>query len=212
MKNRKKQIKTKILVVSGSVASGKSTVATKLSELFKNAPVIKFDDYEKYIVWPEDMAQWMMDGFDPNAIRVPRLKDDLLSLLTGETIIYPADEKVIKAEKYIILEEPSGREREEISELIDQVIFIDVPQDICVIRMIQRVIDMEIWKLEGTFRNEAKEDIAQQLDLVATWVDQYQRARLMYMTVSETVKNSADIVVNGLMSIDEITNEIGAKI
>ena len=200
--------KSKVIVISGSVGSGKSTIAAKLSRLLKDAPILKFDDYEKYIEWPADMAQWMKDGFDPNAIRIPKLKDDLVSLRKGEAINYPVDNQEIKAEEFIILEEPSGQQRAEISELIDLVIYIDVPQDVCVIRMIHRTIAMEVWHSAGTFENEPKEEIVRQLDSVATWLNQYQKARQMYMTVSEVVKNNSDVVVNGLLPIDEIVNEI----
>ena len=49
-----------------------------------------------------------------------------------------------------------------------------------------------------------------QLDAVAIWIHQYQKARQMYITVSELVKSNADVVVNGLLSIDEIVGEIMA--
>jgi uridine kinase len=154
----------------------------------------------------------MKDGYDPNAIRNPRLKDDLSSLLRGDAITYPVENKVFKAGKYILLEEPSGREREEIRELIDQVIYIDVPQDVCVIRMIQRVIDMDVWETEGTYKNEPKEEIVHQLDSIAGWINQYQRARSMYLSVSEAVKRNSDMVVNGQTPVEETVNEIVDKL
>ena len=200
--------KTRIIVVSGSVGSGKSTIAARLSKLLADAPILTFDDYQEYVEWPEDMKEWMQDGADPSGIRVPKLKDALLSLLAGEPIKYPRDNKIVSPAEYIILEEPSGRERQEIGELIDLVVFIDTPQDICVIRMIQRVMDMETWASKRTFENETKKDLARQLDAVAMWITQYQQARSMYMDVSRVVKRNADIVVNGMKPVNEITLEI----
>jgi len=208
MEKQKAISKPRVIVISGSVGSGKSTVAAKLSELLENAPTLIFDHYEKYIEWPQDLGRWMKEGSDPSEIRVPKLKDDLLSLLNGVAIKYPVGNKIVSPGEYIILEEPSGRERDEIREFIDLVLYIDVPQDVCVIRMIQRVIDMEIWVSKGTFTKESKEDLVRQLNAVATWTNQYQRARSMYMNVSRIVKRNADVVIDGLKTVNEITNEM----
>jgi uridine kinase len=195
-------------VISGSVGSGKSTIASNLSKLLKDAPLLKFDDYEKYVEWPEDLTQWMKEGYKADQIRVPRLKEDIVSLLNGDSIIYPVDSKIVNPQDYILLEDPTGREREEVSEIVDLVIFIDVPQDVCVTRMIQRELKMDIWLSEGTFRAEKKEYLVEQLDSIASWIEQYQRARLMYITVSEVVKKNSDIIVNGLLSVDEIAMKV----
>jgi len=64
-----------VIVVSGSVGSGKSTISATLSKMLGDAPVLIFDHYEQYIEWPQDINQWMSDGADPNQIRVPKLKE-----------------------------------------------------------------------------------------------------------------------------------------
>ena len=202
------ELSSQVIVISGSVGAGKSTIAALLSKALDDAPVLTFDHYEEFVQWPADMRQWMQDGADPSEIRVPRLKDDLLALLRGEAITYPLDDKVVQPAKYILLEEPSGRERDEIKELIDLVIYLDVPQDICVLRMIQRVLDMETWTLKGSFEQETPDDLARQLDAVATWSTQYERARSMYMDVSRRVKGHADILIDGMKPTSEITAEI----
>ncbi len=201
-----------LIVISGSVGAGKSTIVALLSKALDDAPVLTFDHYENFIQWPDDMPQWMQDGADPSSIRVPRLKDDLLALLRGESIIYPLGDKVVQPANYILLEEPSGRERDEISELIDLVIYLDAPQDICVLRMIQRVLDMETWMSKGTFEQETREDLAHQLNAVATWAMQYERARSMYMNVSSRVKGHADIIVDGMQPTSQITAELAHAI
>jgi uridine kinase len=197
-----------VIAISGFVGSGKSTVSSALAKTLGDAPILMIDHYEHYVEWPQDMRQWVKDGADPSQIRVPKLKDDLLSLLNGQTITDPFDGTILKPSNYIILEEPSGRERQEIREYIDLVIFIDVPQDVCVIRMIERALNMELWKSRGTFESETSENHVQQLDAVALWTTQYQRARSMYMQVSQLVMAKADIIVNGMNPMDEITSDI----
>lgn len=202
------EFKPYVIVLAGYVGSGKSTVVASLSQRLEDAPILIFDHYEKYIKWPQDMNQWLNDGADADQIRIPKLKEDLLSLLNGIPITNPIDGRKIAPSNYILLEEPSGRERGEISEFIDLVIYLDVPQDVCVVRMIERVINMRVWNSQGTFEGETKESLVQQLNAVALWTTHYQKARLMYMAGSHTVQQNADIVVNGLKTVEEITADI----
>ncbi|OGO67233.1 MAG: hypothetical protein A2Z49_12625 [Chloroflexi bacterium RBG_19FT_COMBO_56_12] len=197
-----------VIVISGYVGSGKSTVVAKLSEQLGNVPTLIFDHYEKHIEWPQDMRQWIQDGADPSGIRVPKLKEDLLSLLNGRSIKYPLGDKIVSSADYIILEEPSGRERQEIREYIDLVLYVDVPQDVCVTRLVQRVLDMEVWEEKGTFADESKEDLVRQLDAVAMWITHYQKIRAMYLSGSSAVRQNADVLIDGMKSVNEITSEI----
>jgi len=197
-----------VIVVSGSVGSGKSTISTALSKILGDAPILIFDHYGQYVEWPEDMEGWINAGADPTHIRVPKLREDLHSLLEGRAISDPQNGNVLSPSRYILLEEPSGRERQEIKEYIDLVVFIDVPQDVCVTRMIARVMDMNVWNSKGSFQGETREDIVRQLEAVASWITQYQQARPMYIQVSRIVKVNADIVVDGLKDVNGITTDI----
>jgi len=202
------EFKPYVIVLAGYVGSGKSTVAASLSQRLEDAPILIFDHYEKFIEWPQDMNQWLNDGADADQIRIPKLKEDLLSLLNRIPITDPFDGRKITPSNYILIEEPSGRERGEISEFIDLVVYLDVPQDVCVVRLIERVINMRVWNSQGTFEGETKENLVQQLNAVALWITHYQKARPMYMAGSQTVQRNADIVVNGLKTVEEIIVDI----
>lgn len=197
-----------VIAIAGFVGSGKSTVAAGLSRRLEEAPVLSFDHYEKYVEWPQDIDQWIERGADPNQIRIPRLKADLLLLCDGMQVTDPLDGRTIPSSRYILLEEPSGRERDEIKEHINLVVYIDVPKDICVTRMIQRLLDMDAWKSQGTFAEQRTPDLVRQLDTVASWITHYQRVRTMYVSVSRKARLSADLVVNGMADIEETTNVI----
>lgn len=201
-----------VIVISGSVGSGKSTIAAVLSKKLGDAAVLHFDHYGQYVEWPQDLTRWMNEGADPSGIKVPKLKDDLLSLLDGKTITDPLNGNTITPAKFIILEEPSGRERQEIRDIINLVVYIDVPQDICVIRMIERAIDMKIWHSKKTFEAEPKEYLVPQLNSVALWITQYQYARSMYIQVSQIVKENSDIIIEGMKAVNEIVSDIQRKI
>lgn len=201
-------LKPFVITIAGYVGSGKSTIAVSLAKELGNASVLTFDHYEKYIEWPQDMNQWISTGADPSQIRIPRLKDDLLSLLKRIPVTDPLDGRMISPSNYILLEEPSGRERNEINELIDFVVYIDVPQDICVTRLIERVTHMKMWDAQGTFTGETKENLVKQLNAVVSWINHYRQSRSMYMAGSELAQRTADIVVNGMLPVEEITDEI----
>lgn len=201
-------LKPFVLAIAGYVGSGKSTVATSLSRVLGNAPVLVFDHYEKFVEWPQDMGQWICEGADPGQIRIPKLKEDLLNLIQGLSIADPMDGKLLVPGEVILLEEPSGREREEIREYIDLVVYIDVPQDLCVVRLIERVIDLGVWNSRETFSSESKDDLVRQLDAVAGWLTHYQQVRSMYSLVSHRVQQNADLIVDGMKTVEEITAEI----
>jgi len=197
-----------VITIAGYVGSGKSTIAESLARELENAPVLKFDHYENFIEWSKNMNQWTGDETDLRRIRIPRLKDDLLALLKGLPVSDPLDGRMISPSSYVLLEEPSGRERDEIKEFIDFVVYIDVPQDVCVTRLIERVIDMEMWNTQGTFTGEAKENLVKQLNAVVSWINHYRQYRSMYMAGSELAQRNADIVVNGMLPVEEIIAEI----
>lgn len=91
-------------------------------------------------------------------------------------------------------------------------VYIDVPQDVCVIRMLERSLNMDIWNSKGTFEDEPKEYLVRQLDSIALWVTQYQRYRAMYIQVSRIVKEKADVIMNGMNPINEVTRDILRRI
>jgi hypothetical protein len=74
--------------------------------------------------------------------------------------------------------------------------------------LVERVINLGAWRAQGTFAGETKEDLVQQLNAVATWMTHYQQARPMYILGARMVKEKADIVVNGMQTIEETTSDI----
>ena len=200
--------KPRVVVISGSVGSGKTTLTERLADLLGGSPVLIFDHYEQYAEWPQDIDQWIRAGADPNQVRVPRLKEDLLSLLKGTSITHPLDNRTINSSEYILVEEPSGRERQEIAEYIDLVVYVDVPQDMCVVRVVQRALGMTGPDFERTVESESRQGLARRLKAVAFWLAQYERMRSVYIEVSGIVKQKADIVVDGLRPVDEIAQQV----
>jgi uridine kinase len=193
-----------VIVVSGSVGSGKTMLVERLGELLGGVPTLIFDHYERYAEWPHDLDEWMRAGADPDQVRVPRLKEDLLALLAGASITYPLDNRLVNPAEYILIEEPFGRERQEIAGHVDLVVYVDVPQDVCAVRVVQRALGMGGVDSEERIETEPKEELVKRLKAAAFWVTHYMRMRSAYIKVSSGVKQKADIVVDGLESMDEI--------
>ena len=200
-----------VVVVSGSVGSGKSTISAELSKVLGDAVVMVFDHYAESVVWPDDMGKWMSEGCDPKEIRVPRMKEDLGILLRGGEIRDP-EGWVVKSKRYIVVEEPAGREREEMRGEVDFVVYVDTPQDVCIVRMVARVIKK--WGKEGEvgFREQTKQELVQQLEEIELWIKQYEVRRKMYIGVSERVKRGSDMVVDGTEAVEEMVGKIAEEV
>jgi uridine kinase len=99
-----------------------------------------YDHYYRTVAdWTCEYGRWVAGGSRPDQfISITRLVNDLRSLRDGRTVVSPATDRVIEPAPWIILEEPWGRQRSEISSLIDAVVHIDVPLDISLARRIVR--------------------------------------------------------------------------
>jgi uridine kinase len=188
------------------MGSGKTTLVKKLSELLEEAPTLIFDHYEQYSEWPQDIDQWLREGADPNQVKVPKMKEDLVSLLDGGSITHPINNKKVNSSEYILIEDPFGQEREEIAEFVDLVVFIDVPQDVCVVRLVQRALGMNDVDFERTIKSESRDELIKRLESVAVWLKQYMWIR-SGLGITKIIKQKADIVIDGMKPIDEIAQE-----
>ena len=69
-------------------------------------------------------------------------------------------------------------------------------------------VQMDFFRSEFADFYLTKENLARQLNAIALWITQYYRARTMYIGVSRIVQEKADLVVNGMKTVNEITTDI----
>lgn len=193
-----------VIAISGAAGAGKTTLVRRVAELLDDAVALHFDDYKsvaKYPKYPEEMPQWIKAGRDLNAWEIPQLLDDLKALRNGQTISLPADKGKIGPARVMVLEEPSGRERAGLRELVDFVVLLDIPLDIALAR---KVVEELHYSLEVV----PSDKLATSVQHVINYFSQYPLAREYYLTVAERVRQDCDLILDGIRPTDELAREI----
>lgn len=200
--------KTILIGIAGGSASGKTTLAHKIKDLFdKKVVIIREDDYykDRSDISFEERAKINYDH--PFAFDHDLLNKQLTDLIKGKSIEKPIydftvhnrskETEIIEPCDVIILEGLFVLEEKSIRDLLDIKIFVDTPSDIRIIRRILRDV------------KERKRD----LDNI---VEQYiNTVRVMHEEFVEPSKKHAHIIIpegSNDVAIDLISNKIKAII
>lgn len=187
-----------VACICGALAAGKTTLIRSLSKQLGGAAILVFDEYAKHCEWPQDMDQWTAEGCDPSGVRNPRLMQDLQLLRSGIAIHHPIDEHAIEPSPIILLEDPFGRMRPDNADLIDWVLFVDLPWDLSVVRMAQRALRLNDLPAKDMLSDDAVDDLFARIDLARRWLSSYVLRREMYTSLSAPVCATADIILDGM--------------
>lgn len=207
---------TMVIAISGYSGAGKSTVVSHLSKAF-NCSALFFDDYASRKDFPSDISAWIRNGGDPNIISTPLFCNHLIQLLNGQSIEFvkgngwakeyginhfEKEVKIIMPSPLIIVEEPFGRERQEIKELIDIVVYLDIEPEIALGRRIHDLIQY--------LRNDSEVLINLLDHFLFDYL--YRGVKDMYIEIGMKVKANSDLIINANRSIEEIVLEISELI
>jgi len=192
---------TVVIAVAGASGSGKSTLVRALAERIENTETMYFDDYR------------------PN---YGNLTKDLQNLRRGNRITYPEDDRQINAGKVIILEEPTGRSREGMSDEIDFMVYINLPLEVSLARVLLRSIKQSedeginaFYEAIGPqFEPRFTEEKPTKLMHIQVWqLEMYlKQHRQGYLVDHENNLKDADLVVDGLKSVNQLVMEITEKV
>jgi len=173
--------KAKVVAISGTSGCGKTTVINLLAKKLA-CPYLLFDDYVDEFTYPEDMKNWLRNGADVSEIKTEKLASALRDMLENTKC------------DYIFVEEPFGKERDVMSELIDYVVLLDQPMEICLARIISRSI---------------ANPLADSLTLLPKYLANYEdHFRDCYIAGVKPIRNNCDLSVEECFSAIETVNHI----
>ncbi|MGM0123881.1 hypothetical protein IGI37_001255 [Enterococcus sp. AZ194] len=172
-------MKTKVIVISGVTAGGKTTL---VKELVKRTPDCASLYFDKYDIDAQpgapELDQILIDANQMiNQFNIQPLLDDLLKLINRVPIIY--------------IDFPFGYQHKKLVPYIDQVIYMKTPLDIVFVRMILR-----------DFENQSKEAIL-------SWCETYLTfARSIFSAHETIVSSDVDLIIDGEWPLSEKMVEI----
>lgn len=196
-----------VIAVTGASGAGKTTLVGGLVQELGDATALYFDDYHPGRVdsssYPKDLAQWLADGADPADWDTPQMVADLQALMRGETIAHPYNQTSIPSATFIVLEEPFGRTRATLKDLIDHVIAIDIPLEVALARRLLRTAN------NPHFKEHPEEFGPSIVDYLNLYLEV---ARPLYIAVNQYVYQDYDLMLDGLKPLAELVDEAARQV
>ncbi len=193
-----------VIGFSGIVSAGKTTLLKEVAKSIEDSVSMIWDDYDHLVKLDfEDPIEWVADGCDTNKWKTVQFIEDLRSLKKGNPINHPITKEKINPAKYILVEDPTGRTRTEIAELIDYLIFIDLPHEISLARTYYR-------ELNNEQKKRSDEEIVKVLRFYTQrYLDWFYSALKI---IEKRIREDADLVVDGLITTSEQVEIVISKI
>jgi uridine kinase len=189
---------TFIIAIAGHSGAGKSTLIEHLRSRLGDANALSLDEYESSSTYPP-ASKWIEDGADPDEFQTPQFDADIAALKNGNSIIHPESKKEIKPRRFLIIEEPFGRGRNALHDLIDFVVYVDTPLEVAYIRKISRKNNFLPWEDDpAIFIANLRENMEWYLRV----------GRRFYLVVAERVRENCDLMVDGTLSTEQIADKI----
>lgn len=194
-------LRSKVITICGSASGvGKSTLVDHLGKLIPNSVTMYFDAYHETTIYPSNVYEDLASGkeIDIKHIESPLFFKDLQLLSQGYEITDPWNRR-LKPAGYIILEEPFGRLRTGMDDIIDFVACIELPLDIALARRLLRNLryDFNHLTIDG------------RVEYIESFLEEYLRGgRVAYMKLFEQVSSECDVLLNGYLSTDEMAQEV----
>lgn len=152
-----------IISISGASGSGKTTFARELEGLLPSAAVVHMDHFDNYTeADPQTIQRWFLNGANADEMELPHTVRALESLSSGVSVKDPQTHEVIKPAEIIFLESPFGYEQSRLGELIDGLVWLDTPADICLARKCLQLLN-----------NTTVDGGIQMLSWLQTYLDNY---------------------------------------
>ncbi len=144
-----------------------------------------FDDYADVSQLPEDLVDWMERGANPDEWRTERLVADLATRINGSG-----------PDTVIVVEEPFGRARTPMRDLVDLAIHIDLPLGISLARRLLRDFVPESGELYEPGTARLREYLARYL----------RGGGAAYQAIDQLARETSDVILDGLLDRSELVD------
>lgn len=202
-----------VIAIAGASGAGKTTLVKGVAALLGEAVTFYFDDYSEY---PPDVDQWLQEGGDLKLWETPRLIEDLRALKFGIPLVLSEAARfhreavgetfpngILEPARFIVMEEPFGRERPGMETLVDFVVGLDTPLDLALARKLLRDIE---YHRQGIHRG----DLADYMKVI---LGDYQGPlRDLYLVAQRVALYHSDLIVDGTKPAEVLAQEIVNKI
>ena len=179
-----------VLCVAAWIGGGKTTLVNELLNHLPRSKAIYFDSYRN-ITWrsfpAQNYYQWSISGNDYNEWNLEPIADDIENLLQEEL-------------DFILLEIPMGKANKMIAQYIDCCVYLDVPIDILLARLIIR---------DYCKRSPDKRKLDNPMEsLFEHMTDYVSHRRITVFNYIEKVKPLADYIVDGYQPIEKLVDDV----
>jgi uridine kinase len=191
-------MRTFTIALAGTSGAGKSTLMETLVARLGNANALSLDDYESSSVYPP-VREWLDGGADPNQFQTPQFVADAMSLSQGKSIVHPLTGQVMQPKSYLLLEEHFGRARDGMRDLIDFLVYLDLPLEVAHARKLLRKNDFLPWEDNpALFITNLREHL--------NWYLHF--GRDFYLAVKTMAIKDCDLLVDGQLSTEQIADKV----
>ncbi|MHA1355418.1 MAG: hypothetical protein ACTSR1_09630 [Candidatus Heimdallarchaeota archaeon] len=162
----------------------------------------------------ENSDKMFYDDYEPN---YDKLTSDLAELRKGNIITYPNTNRLIQPKKYLVIEEPTGRTRKGMKDKIDFLVYINLPLEVSFTRVLLRSLEQSEDKginafyetIGPQFEPKFSEKPTKLMHIMYWQLKMYlQEHRQIYLNDHQNRLKNADLIVDGMKTIDELTREI----
>ena len=202
-----------VIAISAVSGGGKTTLVKKTAELL-DATTLYFDSYASVSEYPKDVIKWINNGADLNEWKTPVFARDVAALKRGESVVHPVAGDTIESNDLIVIEDPIGRGRNEMADVIDFMVLIDIPLEIALARRLLRNLNNLNRHALSDIEEKTKEELVDGIiRSVRNELNDYLNVfRESYLVLQKQMPSYCDLILDECLPADELAKQLVAAV